>query len=129
MIPAYIRSLVVLFLPLIALASGCGPSSPAVSDIETATRLLDSTFQLWKSGQTVANLREGSPPVYVAEELWEQGFLLSGFAIDGVGEHYGSNVRFLVTLNGKDKGGAGVSRQVKYLVTTTPALTIARADR
>lgn len=125
----YVAHVRIAFLLLAALTCGCAQSGVAVSDVGAATELLETTFQSWKSGQSVESLRSGSPPIYIAEEMWDQGFLLSDFAIDGVGELYGSNVRFLVTLTGKDKGGAEVSRQVKYLVTTTPALTIARADR
>jgi hypothetical protein len=117
-----------LLIPL-ALACGCGPTSPAVSDIDAATKLLNSTFESWKSGQPGPTLRYVFPPVYVSEEMWDEGFLLSDFTIDGAGEVYGTNVRLRVTLNGKKKDGAAVNRQVTYLVTTTPALTIARTDR
>jgi len=119
-------ALVLLFFTLVA---GCGRTGPAISDVAAATELLQASFESWKSGGTVASLRQASPPVYVAEEMWDDGFVLSDFTIDGNGEMYGTNVRFSVTLNGKDKRGSTVSRQLKYLVTTTPALTIARADR
>jgi len=129
MIRFHFTEAVAAVLLFLAPAGGCGRSGPAISDVEAATELLKTSFESWKSGGTVASLREATPPVYVAEELWDDGFVLSDFTIDGNGELYGTNVRLLVTLNGKDKRGSAVSRQLKYLVTTTPALTIARGDR
>ena len=120
---------VLLFMSIATFTAGCGRPAPAVSNVEAAIELLKTSFESWKSGGTVASLREATPPVYVAEEMWDNGFRLTSFSIDDDGELYGTNVRLLVTLTGTDKGGLAVSRQLKYLVTTTPALTIARADR
>lgn len=69
------------------------------------------------------------PPVYVVEDLWTPSFQLLEYTIDSDGELYGSNVRLPVTLTGHGKNRETIRRQVKYLVTTTPALTVAREDR
>ncbi len=109
---------------------GCAPQTlVAVSDVDAATALLEDSFKSWKSGKTVDDLRLSVPPVYVSEELWEQGCRLNDFSIDRQSEQYGTNVRVHVTLKGTDKKGADFLRTMKYLVTTEPAMTIAREDR
>ncbi len=101
----------------------------SVSDVDAAINLVETSFAAWQSGRTVADLREAQPPVYVAEELWSPTFKLTRFAIDGPGTLDGSNVRVPVTIEGADASGKPVRRQMIYIVTTTPAQTIARADR
>ncbi len=107
---------------------GCGPNAAPMSDKDAAKQLLDVTFQAWKSGQSVADMRAQSPPVYVAEELWNNGFKLTDFKVRGEAEMYGSNVRFQVALVGIGKNGEAINKPMEYLVTTVPAQTIARVD-
>ena len=109
---------------------GCSSSTAVpVSDIDSAKQLLNDSFMSWKSGRSVDDLRLADPPVYVAEDLWTSDFKLTEFSIDGDGEMYGTSVRLPVTLTGAGKNNAPVKRQFAYLVTTTPASTIARSDR
>ena len=108
---------------------GCGPPGVPVSDVDAARNLLDTSLQAWKAGRTVEQLRQEKPPIYVADDLWNQGVELTDYTIASDGELYGSNVRLQVKLNGLRKDGETIAQQVKYLVTTTPALTIAREDR
>lgn len=108
---------------------GCGGSSVPMSDPAAAKQLLESSLEAWKTGKSVADMRQLTPPVYVAEELWSSGFELQDFLIQGEGEMYGPNVRLNVTLTGSNKGRAVGKRQLQYLVTTAPACTIARVDR
>ncbi|TWU18884.1 hypothetical protein [Allorhodopirellula heiligendammensis] len=109
--------------------AGCGGRSAPVSDPKAAVALLGSSLEAWKTGKSVADMRQLTPPVYVADELWSDGFELRDFVIEGDGEMYGPNVRLSVTLTGSSRGGAVGKKQFQYLVTTTPACTIARADR
>jgi hypothetical protein len=67
--------------------------------------------------------------VYVAEELWLSGSQLTDYQLTSPGEVFGSNIRFKVKLKCSDSKGGTTDRQLKYLVTTTPACTIAREDR
>jgi hypothetical protein len=114
----------------ITILLGCGGRpTVAVSDPSAARRLLDETLQAWQSGKTVEELRQSNPPVYVAEDLWQQGRRLEDFAIDGAGEVFGTNIRLGVTLRTIDAKGKPANRHLTYLVTTTPANTIAREDR
>jgi len=117
-------------LALAVAAPGCGRGVAAPqSDTEAATALLDRSLRQWKEGRTVADLRGESPPIYVSEELWLKGSQLVDFTIDQDGELFGTNVRFHVTVSVADPKGKESKQAVKYLVTTTPAMTIAREDR
>jgi hypothetical protein len=109
-----------------ALLVGCN-SAPRVpvSDLAAAQDLLEESLNAWKEGKSVEDLRNQTPPVYVAEDGWLRGNALTEFSIDGAGEMYGSNARFTVTLKNNTRG----SSQVRYLVTTVPALTIAKEDQ
>jgi hypothetical protein len=109
--------------------AGCQPTRAPTSDVEEATQLLVQTLDAWKAGKTLPELREPPQSVYVAEELWLQGKPLQDYEVLGPGELFGSNVRFHVALRGVGDGAGKGERQVKYLVTTTPARTIAREDR
>lgn len=113
----------------LCLVIGCGPRRVPVSDGEQARQLLSETLQAWQSGATVEDQRQKTPPVYVAEEMWLGGTALDRFEITHAAEVFGTNVRFGVRLTCVEKGGSKWDREVKYLVTTTPALTVAREDR
>lgn len=112
------------------LVAGCAKQAPQVSDVEQATVLIKQTFDDWKAGASHATQRDKSPPVYVAEELWLNGANLKEYELNGPGEVFGTNIRFHVTLKCAGSGSNELNgRQLKYLVTTTPACTIAREDR
>ena len=118
----------VLFFGTILL-TGCGAKVLPVSDVDRATLLMNETLSEWQAGASLDEQRAKNPPVYVAEELWLNGTKLDKFEIAEPGELFGTNVRFGVKLSCIEKSGDKRSREVKYVVTTSPALTIAREDR
>lgn len=124
------RSLLLGSLCLIALSTvGCEPSPMPVSDVDKATALITKTFEAWKAGESLDAQRERSEPVYVADEQWLNGAQLKEYTLSGPGEVFGTNIRFKVKLKMIDNKGAEKEREAKYLVSTTPANTIAREDR
>jgi len=109
---------------------GCSPRNTAdKSDIQLAADVLQKSLQKWKDGANIAHLRSQNPPVFVSEELWLSGHSLDSFTIDLPGEMFGTNVRFTVTTITLSPKSKPIQRKLKYLVTTTPAFTIAREDR
>lgn len=118
-----------LFTTTLLTFIGCGGESVPVSDPDAAKQLLGSSLEAWKAGKSVEDMRQLTPPVYVAEDLWSDGFELQDFRIEDDSDMYGPNVRLNVTLTGSSKGGTVSKKEFQYLVTTTPAFTIARADR
>lgn len=114
---------------LLIVAAGCGAPGAAPSDPQLAKQLLEKTLDAWKQGATVAEIRGQKPPVYVAEDIWLAGATLQDYQLVGDGELFGTNIRFHVKLKYAANRSAARQLDVKYLVTTTPALTIAREDR
>ena len=116
-------------LVMAGLLVGCQSSTVPVSDVAAARGLLSEVLEAWKDQRSPSDLRQMNPPIYVADELWTSPFQLNDFTIDGPGEVHGTNVRLRVTLRGVTPRGKSVTHQVKYLVSTAPARTIAREDR
>lgn len=116
-------SLALLFLV------GCQFSTVAESDPLAARKILQSALQEWSAGRTTADLRSASPPVYVAEDLWESGNSLVEFSLDANDQMIGGNVCIDVSLKTKSPSGQIQNKKLRYLVTTTPAHTIARLDQ
>lgn len=118
----------VALVSLVALSTGCGPAAVPVSDEREAKRLLNEAFDQWKSGATLEDMRKRSEPIFVTEDLWRNGSVLSDFSIVAGPEKSGTNVRFQVNLKYKSPQGKEGQRKIWYLVTTIPALTISRED-
>lgn len=116
-------------LLLVSAVVGCQSRTVPTSDLEQATKLITATLDDWRAGDSLGAQRDKSPPVYVAEELWLNGERLEGYELAGPGELFGTNVRFHVRLRCSRQSGPTRQREVNYLVTTTPACTIAREDR
>tara|TARA_R110002095_G_C4153762_1_gene230021 strand:- start:441 stop:806 length:366 start_codon:yes stop_codon:yes gene_type:complete len=118
-----------LLIGSVLLGLACTPSRIPTSDVVEARAILKNALDAWQAGQIVADLRELSPPVYMAEESWENGTPLLNYELNDPGVLHGTNVRFEVTLRIKTAKKADRQLKAVYLVTTRPALTIARADR
>jgi len=113
-----------------ALVAGCRPASPAATDVDAAMRLLVQTLDAWQLGESVAQLRQQTPATYVSDELWlDSDFQLKKYQIEGKGQQLGTNVLFHVVLTGEVANGRSLRREVRYLVATTPAQSVARDDR
>lgn len=114
---------------LLPFASGCTTDRVPASDPELARELLSQVLANWKAGRSVDELRESTPPIFVSDDLWQPSFELQEFTILGPGERYGTNVRLRAKLRGVGEKNKSVETEVRYLVTTVPAITIAREDR
>lgn len=114
---------------LVSISVGCsGSVAVKPSDPETAANLTSEVFQQWKDGKAVSEIRNADPPIYVVEDLWVRGYQLTDFSIERPPELSGTNVRMHMKLHVRDQAGRAFSRSQKYLVTTTPAITIAQED-
>lgn len=127
--PARCIFCVIVATSLTILSTGCH-RIPAVakSDVNDAGEIITSTFQQWKSGRTPDDLRNAQSPIYVADDFWFRGYQLTDFSIEKPGELHGTNVRFGMKLRLIDLKRKEFTHTANYLVTTTPATTIARED-
>lgn len=114
---------------LTMVSTGCVHTTVvAKSDVNDAEKIITRTFGQWKSGRTPDDLRNAQPPIYVADDFWLRGYQLTDFSMEKPGELYGTNVRFRMKLELLDLKSKAFTQTANYLVTTTPAMTIARAD-
>ena len=122
------HSLSLLLLATVTMLLGCGPVQAPVSDPEQATKLVAQVMGEWKLGKKWGETKQQTPPIYVTEDLWRNGLTLNDFSLIGNGELLGTSVRVQVNLKCTDKNGKVISRSVRYLVTTKPALTVMREE-
>ncbi len=110
-------------------ATGCDRASAVkASDANAATQVITDTFKQWQAGSTIDDLRDARPPVYVADDYWFRGYQLNAFSVEKPAETHGTNIRLRMKLRLVDTKGKESTHSINYLVTTTPAVTIARED-
>jgi hypothetical protein len=109
--------------------AGCS-SAPSVanSDPTKAKEIATTILDAWKNGETMESLKQKTPPMFAVIDLWKDGSKLNSYEFVGDGEMVGPNVRFQVRFNCQDKAGKKVDKTIKYLVTTTPAITFIKED-
>ncbi|MFN7292742.1 MAG: hypothetical protein ACK5YR_20440 [Pirellula sp.] len=119
-----------LGLPIVLLSIlGCtGAPSVSNSDPTKAKEIAITILDAWKQGETMESLKQKTPPMFAVIDLWKDGSKLNSYEIIGEGEMVGPNIRFQVRFNCQDKAGKKVDKTIKYLVTTTPAITFIKED-
>jgi hypothetical protein len=119
-----------LGLPIVLLSIlGCtGAPSVSNSDPTKAKEIAITILDAWKEGETMESLKQKTPPMFAVIDLWKDGSKLNSYEIIGEGEMVGPNIRFQVRFNCQDKAGKKVDKTIKYLVTTTPAITFIKED-
>jgi hypothetical protein len=123
------RFLSALLLALAALvAAGCEEKFAATSvDSSKALDALKTTLDAWKKGDAADTLKTASPAITAQDLDWLGGASLTDYAIEGQGDKVDSNLKVPVKLTLKTKDGKDVTKTVKYLVTTSPSITVFRA--
>lgn len=123
------RNVGVLAVTLAAFfAAGCAETISATPvDSSKALEALKTTLETWKKGDSVDTLKSSSPAIVAQDLDWQGGASLVDYAIDGQGEKVDSNLKVPVKLTLKTKDGKDASKTVKYLVTTSPSITVFRA--
>ena len=116
-------------LPLIPnFGCGGGATPPAPSDPETARAVLQDVLASWKLGEAHDTLKNQTPPIHIADEDWRNGYSLVDFEVQGAGTLVGNSLRCPVSLSLQNPGGASISKDVVYTISTEPALSVVRQD-
>jgi hypothetical protein len=106
---------------------GCGANPRAAAvDPPRARETLRATLDRWKSGETIAALKNASPPVVAQDFDWMAGRRLVAYEITGDGKDDDANLRIPVTLTLRTDRGKEVTKRVSYVVGTSPTLTVFR---
>lgn len=122
-----IRALVVGFLLTAALAGGgCSPPRNAPVDADRARQVLRAALDSWKKGDRADALQSASPPIYVIDAEWQSGAALRDYQVVGDGREMDAHLFCPVKLTVRGPGGQETVRQVTYIISTAPNLTVSR---
>ena len=112
-------------LALAPLSGGCARGVAHPVDPDRALTALKAALDAWKDGKTPESLATASPPMVVQDLEWASGAKLLAYQVDGPGNPADANldVRVRLTVAGR---GKKAERDVRYLVTTSPAVTVFR---
>lgn len=109
-------------------ACGCGQSRQTADPVEPdrARRTLHAALDAWKEGRKIESLREQQPEIVAQDMDWKAGARLVSYEILGSGEKVDANLHCDVKLTLRDARGRQVEKQVRYIVGTSPVLTVFR---
>jgi hypothetical protein len=120
------RGLVVCACGLLWL-SGCssGPRNAPV-DAPKARDALRAALDSWKRGDRSDALQTQSPPIYMIDMEWQSGAVLKDYRLVNDGKEMDANLFCPVVLTVRGPGGKETSREVTYIISTAPNLTVSR---
>jgi hypothetical protein len=95
-------------------------------DAGKARETLRATLESWKKGEKSDALQGASPPIYVIDAEWQAGAKLMDYQVLGDGEEKDAHLFCPVQLTLRDPGGKVVKRDVTFIVSTAPNLTVSR---
>jgi hypothetical protein len=110
----------------VGLAQGCSSQPVAPVDKPGARQALHTTLESWRRGDPIDALRALSPSIVAQDMDWEAGRELIEFKVLDEGKDEAVNLRIPVDLRIRDKGGKEVKKKVKYVVGTSPVITVFR---
>ncbi len=103
--------------------SGCSSGTPKYAvDGDRARSALKATLDSWKQGQPPT----AQAGVTVQDMDWEAGYRLVDYQVLDEGKVENANLRCPVALTLRDPQGREVKKKVKYIVGTSPAVTVLR---
>lgn len=108
-------------------AAGCsdGPRNAPV-DTAKARDTLKAALESWKRGEKAEQLQSASPPIFVIDQEWQAGVALKDYKILGDGIEQDALLSCPVRLTTRPAGGGDTTREVTFLVSTAPNLTVSR---
>ena len=123
------RILILAISAMLVHFNGCS-STPSVanSDPAKAKEIAITILDAWKNGESMEALKQKTPPMFAVIDLWKDGCKLTSYEFVGDSEMVGPNVRLNVRFSCQNKAGKNVDKTIKYLVTTTPAITFIKED-
>ncbi len=80
----------------------------------------------WIGNRPVKGLQDRTPPIVGLDDDWDAGKKLESYEIINLDKDDGSNVYAVVKLKFASAGGESKSRQVTYIIGTSPVVSIFR---
>lgn len=113
-----------LLAAIAAAVCGCSAGVAHPVDPEAARVALKTTLDAWKEGKTPDSLQAGSPAIVAQDVEWSSGAKLLEYALV-TDKPADANLDARVTLTVSSKGKTR-KRDARYLVTTSPSVTVFR---
>jgi hypothetical protein len=107
-------------------AAGCSTNGVKPVDAVGARQALRTTLESWKKGDPIGSLKDHNPSIVAQDMDWEAGLGLIKFDVLDEGKNDDINLRVPVELTLQDKAGKEVKKKVKYMVGTSPVITVFR---
>jgi hypothetical protein len=106
---------------------GCsaGPNNAPVVASQ-ARDALRTALESWKKGEKVDELQDATPPIYVIDQEWKDGATLKDYQITGAGDEKDAHLFAPVKLTVRQPGGREVRKDVIYIISTAPNITVSR---
>lgn len=113
--------------PLLVIAAGCS-SGPVHAPVDGARArdTLRTVLESWKKGDRVDALQGADPPIYVIDQEWQEGNKLVDFRITADGDEKDAHLYCPVQLTVRSPAGKESKRDVTYIISTAPKLTVSR---
>ena len=112
-------------VPLSLAGCSSGPVHTPV-DAAKARETLREALESWRKGDAVDALQKIEPPIYVIDAEWQAGSKLVEFKITGDGDEKDAHLYCPVQLTVRSAGGKESKRDVTYIISTAPKLTVSR---
>jgi hypothetical protein len=124
------RALLAWIVALIATAclAGCGARQRAAPlDVELAREVLKTSLEAWKKGDSADSLKNGSPSIIAQDPDWVTGARLVAYTSDGDDRRVAENLFVPVKLTLKLKNGKQATKNVTYVIGTSPQVMVFRS--
>jgi len=121
------RLLPVLLAAGLLVVSGCKSkidNAPVSAD--KARETLKTALESWKKGDKHDALQAHSPPIYVIDNDWQSGAALKDYQLLGADEEMDAHLFCKARLTVKESNGKESTREVTYVISTAPNLTVSR---
>jgi hypothetical protein len=112
----------------IACFAGCGEGPRAAPlDVELARAVLKTSLEAWKKGDSAESLKKGSPTIIAQDPDWVAGARLVAYTLDGEDKPVAENLFVPVKLILKLKNGKQATKNVTYVIGTSPQVMVFRS--
>ena len=111
-----------------ACLAGCGVRERAAPlDVELAREALKTSLEAWKKGDSPDTLKNGSPSIIAQDPDWVTGARLVAYTLDGDDKRVAENLFVPVKLTLKLKNGKQATKNVTYVIGTSPQVMVFRS--
>ncbi|MHC5542812.1 hypothetical protein ACYOEI_31695 [Singulisphaera rosea] len=120
--------LILIGIMTLGCLAGCSSSSGGAKPVDAvgARQALQTAMESWKKGDPIGLLKEQNPKIVVQDLDWEGGAKLLEYKVLDEGRDEALNLSIPVELKLQTKAGKDAKKKVKYMVGTSPVITVFR---